>query len=157
MLIPRYDLISQDALDAQVASGPWLWKLEAFRQRDDGRVYSGATGGFEYTLTGVRGSRVDCGLVTELIRDHRPDGAAGYLQDELALGLRLNANDEQSTEGVLGWITSLHDRRQVWVVDASRRIGSTWKLVLKGRGFRHVPVPAMSSMGRGMTAIGRWD
>ena len=101
-------------------------------------MYAGATGGFEYTLTGVGGSRVDCGLVTELIRDHRPDGAAGFLQDELALGLRLNANDAQSTEGVLGWITSLHDRRQVWVVDASRRIGGTWKLVLKGRGFRHV-------------------
>jgi hypothetical protein len=76
--------------------------------------------------------------VGELIRDNRPDGAAGYLQDELALGLRLSANDAQSTEGVLGLITSLHDRRQVWVIDASRRIGNAWKLVLKGRGFRHV-------------------
>jgi hypothetical protein len=138
VLIPRYDIISQDALDGQVASGPWLWKLEAFRQRDAGRVYAGATGGFEYTLTGVGGSRVDCGLVTELIRDHRPDGAAGFLQDELALGLRLNANDAQSSEAVLGWITNLHDKRQVWVVDASRRIGSTWKVEFKGRGFRHV-------------------
>jgi hypothetical protein len=138
VLIPRYDLISQDALDAQIARGPWLWKLEAFRQRDNGREYAAATGGFEYTLTGVLGSRVDCGFVSELIRDHRPDGAAGYLQDELALGLRLSANDEQSTEGLVGWITSLHDRRQVLVVDASRRIGSAWKLVIKGRGFRHV-------------------
>lgn len=138
VLIPRYDIISQDALDAQVAGGPWLWKLEAFRQRDEGRVYAGATGGFEYTLTGVGGSRADCGLVTELIRDHRPGGAAGFLQDELALGLRLSANDEPGTEAVLGWITSLHDRRQVWVADASRRIGNAWKLTLKGRGFRHV-------------------
>jgi len=139
VLLPRYDLVSQDAFDGQVAVGHWLWKMEGFYQHDGARRYAGATGGFEYTFTGVGGTRADCGLVGELIRDHRPDGAAGYLQNEVAVGVRLAANDVSGTEAIFGWLTNRDDHRNVWLLDASRRLGTVWKLGLKARGFRHVP------------------
>ena len=138
VLIPRYDLITQNAIDGQVALGSWLWKIEAFQEHDQGNTYYGATGGFEYTLTQVARTRMDLGLVAELIRDHRPDGAAGYMDNDIALGLRVAANDTESTEGLIGWMFDRQQHTRLWLVDASRRLGTTWKLLLKARVFERV-------------------
>ena len=138
-LRPRYDLIHQTGLDAQLTIDNWLWKVEAIARHGQGRGFHALVGGFEYTLFGLGGSQADLGLLLEYSFDDRPNNAAGPFQNDLFTGLRFVANDTQSTEVLAGVTVDLDSGARAWNIEASRRFGSNWKASLEARIFADTP------------------
>ena len=139
VLIPRYDLIHQTGLDAQLTQGNWLWKLEAIRRSGQGQTFSALTGGFEYTFTGVFNTAMDLGLITEYLYDDRGTAAPTPFQDDVMTGLRLTLNDAPSSELLLGIINDRRTRAGMFNLEASRRLGRQYKLSLEARLFNGAP------------------
>jgi len=135
VLIPRYDLIDQTGLDVQWTHEAWLWKLEAIRRSGQGPTYTAATGGFEYTVANAFASTMDVGLVAEYLYDERGLRSLNPFQDDLMLGLRLGANDAQSTDALLAVIVDRQTRAAFYSLEANRRVGTRWKLALVARAF----------------------
>jgi hypothetical protein len=127
-LIPFYELMRQTSLDVQATKGDWLWKLEAIHRTIDSGSYNAATGGFEYTLVGIAQTGLDLGLLGEYLYDHRGDDSTTPFQNDLFLGLRLTANDVDGSELLTGIIKDLEERGWMFNLEASRRIGSDWKV-----------------------------
>lgn len=137
-LIPHYDLIQQTGLDAQWTKGKWLWKLEAIRRSGQGPSFTALTGGVEYTLSNIAGSRADAGLIVEYLYDQRGKKATTPFQDDLAVGVRLALNDAQSTEALGSVILDRRTGAAFFNLEASRRLGSRWKFSLEARGVAGV-------------------
>lgn len=137
-LTPHYDLISQTGVDVQATLGSWLWKLEAIRRIGQDASFNGITGGFEYTLPNVVESGIDAGFITEYLYDSRGQAALTPLQNDVMFGVRLAFNDEQSSEILAGGIFDRDQHTQLYRVEASRRLGSDWKLSLEGRLYTAV-------------------
>ena len=139
VLIPRYELIDQTSVDAQLTRGDWLWKLEALRRSGQGSTFWAMTGGFEYTLVGIADSAADLGLLAELMYDSRGDSATTPFNRDVFLGLRWTANDVQSTELLAGLITDWDNGAKAFNLEASRRFGQRWKLQVQARAWFDVP------------------
>ncbi|MCR4301164.1 MAG: hypothetical protein NUV51_06095 [Sulfuricaulis sp.] len=139
VLIPRYDLIHQSGLDVQLTEGSWLWKLEAIRRSGQGTTFSAATGGFEYTFTGVFGTVMDLGVIAEYLYDNRDSAAPTPFQNDVMVGLRLTANDVQSSELLVGVIDDRRSAARSFNLEASRRLGAHYKLSLELRAFTGAP------------------
>lgn len=145
VLIPEYELINQTSADIQLTTGAWLWKLEAlFRQgqknrRGEEENYYSFIGGFEYTFFGVFDSVADLGVLMEYMRDSRLDRATDPLQNDIFIGLRLAFNDIPDTQILAGFTQDLEEHSRFSFVEASRRIGQSWKLTLEWRGFHGFP------------------
>jgi hypothetical protein len=148
---PLYEIIDQTSIDMQAIYGSWLWKLEAVTRSGQGdRIYSYA-GGYEYTFVGILESQLDIGVITEYLYDSRGDeinqkkalqGDAFFttpFQRDLVLGARLTLNDAQSTELLVSVIVDLEGGGQSYNIEASRRIGNSWKLSLEARGVSNIP------------------
>jgi hypothetical protein len=140
LLIPRYDLIHQSGLDAQLTAGQLLVKLEAIRRVRDGESFHALAGGVEYTVVGALGSRADVGLLAEYLYDDRDSQAPVVFEDDVFVGLRLTANDTQSSQLLAGVIVDREDGSRVWSVEVSRRIGDRWRLELEARAWDRVKV-----------------
>lgn len=140
VLIPRYDLIHQTGVDVALTAGSWLWKLEAIYRRGPGLGYTASTVGFEYTLANIFNSAMDLGLLAEYLYDERGDLATTPFQDDIFAGLRLALNDPQSSELLLGVIQDRRSHARFFNVEASRRLGSLWKLGLQARAFARIPM-----------------
>ena len=120
----------------QATVGDWLLKLEVI-SRDgftDSR-YTALTGGFEYTIVGIRESQYDLGLLAEYLYDDRGQEATTPFEDDMMLGGRFTFNDVQSTEILAGVIFDLENDSKTGFLEASRRIGDAWKLSVEGRSF----------------------
>jgi hypothetical protein len=140
VLIPMYQTIDQTSLDLQLVTEDWLWKLEALtRQGQNGGRYFAFTGGFEYTLVGIHDSDADLGLIAEYHFDDRKDLAPTPFNQDLMLGARLAMNDVQSTEALAGFIIDTDDHSKIFSIEASRRIGDSWKIILEGRMITDTP------------------
>lgn len=139
VLTPRYDLIQQTGLDVQLTEGRWLWKLEAIRRSGQGPAYSAATGGFEYTFTGAFGTAMDLGVIAEYLYDDRGSTAPTPFQDDVMMGLRLTANDVPSSELLIGVINDRRSTARSVNFEASRRLGSHYKLSIEARAFTGAP------------------
>jgi hypothetical protein len=139
VLIPYYDLIDQTSLDLQATLGEWLWKLEVISRRALGERFTALTGGFEYTVVGILDSAADLGLLSEWLYDDRGREASTPLQDDVLLGCRLTLNDVQSTEALIGLMFDRHSQAKSWNLEASRRLGESWKLSLEARAFEKIP------------------
>ncbi len=140
LLVPHYDQIEQQGLDLQSILGSWLLKLELIRRSSEQfEDYTALTTGFEYTFVSVLDSRNNLGILAEYLYDSRPDGASGPFQDDLFVGLRLVLNDIQSTEVLAGVIGDLDNGARLFNLEASRRIGSHWKLSVEARLFSSIP------------------
>ncbi len=137
-LIPRYDLIHQTGVDAQATVGELLLKLEAIRQDRGGEVFHALTGGFEYTFVGAFGTRADLGLLAEYLYDSRDDQAPVAFEDDFFFGLRVTANDVQSTRVLAGVIVDRESGARLWSLEASTRLGDRWRLELEARAFGDV-------------------
>ncbi len=137
VLIPHYDLIDQTGLDLQLTRAAWLWKLEAIRRVGHGPAYYAATGGFEYTLSGPFDTATDLGLVAEYLYDERGNASPNPFQDDFMLGLRFTFNDVQSSDLLIAAIFDRETRASSFSLEASRRLGSRWKLAMEARGFAH--------------------
>ncbi|MDH3712650.1 MAG: hypothetical protein OET44_02250 [Gammaproteobacteria bacterium] len=134
-LIPFYPLMEQVGLDVQYTSEAWLWKLEAIYRQDDIQSYSAAAGGFEYTFVGIFDSAHDLGAIGEYLYDERGTEATTPFQEDILIGLRWALNDEQSSEALFGVIADLGDGGQSISLEASRRLGDSFKLNLDARSF----------------------
>lgn len=140
VLIPYYALINQTGLDVQMAMGSLLWKLEAIYRSGFGpKNYVAATAGLEYTLSGIFGSGMDLGLLTEYLYDERGNQATTPFQDDVMAGLRLAVNDVQSTEVLMGVIFDRTTSARFLNLEASRRLGDNWKLNMEARAYSGLP------------------
>ena len=139
LLTPFYEQTHQTGLDIQATKGDWLWKLETIHRRSDSDRYYAATGGFEYTLVGIRDSAMDLGLLAEYLYDDRDDEAATPFENDLFLGLRLTANDIDGSELLGGIISDLDSSAALFNLEASRRIGNAWKASLQVRLWLSAP------------------
>jgi hypothetical protein len=138
VLIPHYQQIDQTSLDLQATKGDWLWKLEAISSRNDSGRYTAFVGGFEYTLVGVCDSVHDLGLLLEYHFDDRDELATSGLQNDVFAGLRWVLNDVQSTEVLAGAVIDADSQATFASIEASRRIGDSWKVTLEARAFTNL-------------------
>ncbi|WP_299792151.1 hypothetical protein [uncultured Shewanella sp.] len=135
VLIPYYEQINQTAVDLQMVSGEWLWKLEALHRVGQGDHFTAATGGFEYSFIGINDSAVDLGVIVEYVYDSRDSSATTPFQDDVILGLRLAFNDLRDTTLLAGWFQDRHTAAKIIQLEAGRRIGELFKLSLELRVF----------------------
>jgi len=135
-LRPRYVTIDQTGLDAQMILGDWAWKLETITRSGFGSRYAAATGGFERTLVGVLGSRMDLGLIAEFLWDERGDEAFdNFFEHDVAFGTRWQLNDIAGTQALLGVVLDTESDEWVVKLEGRRRLGDTWSLLVEGRAF----------------------
>lgn len=137
VFIPHYNLIRQTGLDVQATKGNWLWKLEAIRRTGQGESYNASTSGFEYTLYGIMNTATDLGIVTEYLYDSRNNAAPTLFQNDYMLGARFSLNDVQSTEALIGMIIDNDNHARAYSIEASRRLGNSWKLGLEARVYQN--------------------
>ncbi len=141
VLIPFYDLMDQTSLDLQATKGEWLWKLETIYRWELGEEHFLAlVGGFEYTFVGALGSAADLGVLFEYLYDDRKEETQTPFEDDIFMGFRLTLNDVQSTEALFGLIFDRHSSAKFWNLEASRRLGESWKLSLEARAFESIPM-----------------
>ena len=136
-LIPFYEQIRQFGIDAQLTTGPLLYKMEAIHrsgarnllgQEEDYRAY---IFGLESTLYGVFGSPADLTVLGEWLYDDRGRRAASIWANDLFVAAFLAFNDVQGTElaaGILGDLS--HDYRAL-NLEFKRRITGSWSVRLE--------------------------
>ncbi len=137
-LIPYYRIIRQYGLDLQGTFDAWLLKLEVMQRFGTNTRYLGVVGGFEYTFYGVFGSSADIGVLTEYLYDSRGQQADTPFQDDILVGARLALNDEQSTEILLGPLVDRQTNSISYNLEASRRLGDSWKMELEIRYYENL-------------------
>ena len=128
VLIPRYNQIDQLGLDAQATLDAWLWKLEAIARQGEPEDYAAAVGGFEYTFVGILETATDLGVLLEYHYDERGEDSAAVFQNDLFAGARFAFNDAQSSEILAGGFFDLDRQNRSFRVEASRRLGQSFKL-----------------------------
>lgn len=138
VLLPYYQQIEQTSLDLQATKGDWLWKLEAISNHSDLGRYTAFVAGFEYTLVGICDSAADLGILLEYHFDDRDDQATTAFENDVFLGVRWVLNDIQSSELLIGAIVDADTQAVFGSLEASRRIGQSWKVSLEARLFSNV-------------------
>lgn len=147
VLRPRYPVIDQTGLEALAVLGDWALKLEAITRSGFGPRYAAFNVGFEKTLVGVLGSRTDLGLVVEYMFDDRDDEAFNTVfEHDLALGTRWSMNDIADTQALLGVTWDVKTEEYFFSMEASRRLGETWTLLLEGRVFGGADEPDSNAL-----------
>lgn len=140
-LIPFYDRVDQFGVDAQWATGNWLWKFEGLYKSGYLDPFFAATGGVEYTFFGLGGGNTDVGLLAEYAYDHRGDDPemTSIYDNDAFFGVRLSPNDMASTLVLVGFMQDLDDSENAVIVEAGRRFGSHWRLSLDAWIFCNTP------------------
>ena len=126
---PRYAIIHQTGLDAQLTLGPLLLKAEAIRRDEDRHTIGAVTTGAEYVLGNVAGSGGDITILTELTLDERHAATLTGLDRDLFLATRWNPNDEAGTELTVGGTVDMARGANVLRVEGSRRWSKSWRMV----------------------------
>jgi len=138
VLVPFYPQMTQSSIDAQATTEDWLWKLELISRDWLNDRFFALTAGFEYTFIGILESDADLGIVAEYLYDDRDESATTFFENDIMVGLRLAMNDEQSSEALLGFIIDADSQETLISLEASRRLGDSWKLEVEIRSFQHV-------------------
>ena len=128
-LQPRYAVINQTGLDAQLTLGALLLKAEAVRRQGDGTTISAATTGAEYVLGDVASTGGDVVIFAELALDERRARTPTGLDRDLFLALRWNPNDAVGSELAAGATLDLTTGSHVVRLEASRRWSASWRIV----------------------------
>ncbi|HYM48066.1 MAG TPA: hypothetical protein VES91_06265 [Burkholderiaceae bacterium] len=139
VLVPYYELIHQTGVDIAAPLDAWLLKMEAIHRTGQGPSYYASTTGFEYTLSGIFGTGMDLGILAEYLYDDRRSRSLSPFQDDIMLGLRLALNDEQSSEVLVAIIDDRRSDARFFSLEASRRLGNSWKLSVEARAFAGIP------------------
>jgi hypothetical protein len=136
LLRPHYPVINQTGLDAQAIHGDWAFKLESIYRTNFPDGYYAFSAGFERTLVGAFGTRADLGLVMEYLYDDRGEGAFDtFFENDIALATRWALNDLHDSQALIGLIWDHESHETIFTLEASRRLGETWLLLLEGRAF----------------------
>ena len=137
---PHYDLIDQTGLDAQLTSGPWLWKLEAMGRAGQGKRFGAGVAGFEYTFYQIADSAADIGLLAEYLYDGRDQNAPATLgNNDIFVGARLALNNEQDTSVLAGAIVDNENQETFVSFEAEHRLSDYWKGEVEARWSARVP------------------
>lgn len=154
--VPYYEQIRQYGLDAQITTGPWLYKLEAIRRSGSRNLlgqeedYSAFILGLERTLYSVFGSNTDVTLLGEWLGDSRGQRATSVWANDLFVAAFLAFNDVQSTELVAGLLGDLRYDYAALNMAFKRRIAAQWTL-------RFEAIANLSSDPEDLTYSGRRD
>ena len=138
VLIPRYAQMTQIGLDLQLIDEEWTWKLELIHRDSEAPSYQALTGGFEYTFYGIFASDIDLGTLAEYSWENRDKTRRGAFDRDLLIGARLAFNDVQSSELLAGFVIDTERHSQTFRVEASRRIGDSWKASLEALVFSNI-------------------
>ena len=129
-----YPINNQLGLDLQATTGPVLWKLESmWRENEVQEGVFALAGGFEYTFGNINGKGLDIGLVGEYLYDSRDAFALSGQDNDIFAGMRIALNDAQSTSVLFGGIFDLEKSSRLFNVEASRRLGNSWKIEVEAR------------------------
>ena len=129
VLQPRYAVIDQTGLDAQLTLGALLLKTEAIRRREDGNTIGAATVGAEYVLGDVASSGGDVVMFAELALDERRARTPTGLDRDLFLAVRWNPNDAAGTELAVGGTLDLTNGAHTVRLEGSRRWSASWRIL----------------------------
>ena len=138
VLAPRYEVVHRTSLDLQATKDAMLWKLEVLHESGQGDSYLAWVGGFEYTWFGISESDADLGLLVEHLFDGRGRHAPHPLENDIFAGVRLGLNDEVGTELLAGVVADAEGDATALNLEASRRIGESWKVELEARAWNAV-------------------
>lgn len=137
-LTPVHDRITEIGGDALAVLGPVRLKAEGYyRWNRNDRITSAASWGAfgfgaEYTVAHIFGG-MDANILAELYYDSRGRFSDAVFQKDVFAGFRLTGNDIASTELLAGVILDLDQSSKFINVEASRRIGSAFTLLLDVR------------------------
>ena len=70
--------------------------------------------------------------------DDRDDLSLNGLQSDIFNGVRLGFNDVKDTQVLMGAIFDVNRSTELYFIEGSRRIGSSWKGVIEARLFENV-------------------
>ena len=138
VLIPFYEQMTQIGIDAQLIYLDWIWRLELIHRRADSGNRDAFIYGFEYTFYGVLDSVTDIGAIVEYSYDNRPEGQRGVFDRDIFIGARLALNDAQSSELLTGFLVDTDKGSRNFRIEASRRVGDSWKASLEIQTFGNV-------------------
>lgn len=132
-----YDQMEQTGVDVTSILGDWIAKLEWLHRTTDYDHYYAYVTGVEYTFNAVFNSAFDLNTFLEYSYDSRGQGKAVY-QSDVFTGMRLNLNDEHSTQIKLGVLTDTNDSTRSTRIQVSRRLNDRWTTMLEGQWFNSV-------------------
>ena len=136
ILIPFYEQMYQTSLDLQgTFENGLLLKLEALSRKGISDRFFAASGGLEYTFYGIKGTNADAGILLEYHYDDRGSKASTPFEDDLFIGTRIAMNDVRSTDLLTGAIIDVDTGGSALVLEATRRIGDSWKIEVQIRAF----------------------
>ncbi len=136
-LYVSYDQMEQTSIDVTSVLGSWIGKLEALHRTTDYDHYYAYVTGVEYSFNGIFNTAYDVNSFLEYNYDSRGQGQAVY-QSDVFTGLRLNLNDEKSTQIKLGILTDTNDSTRSTRLQISRRLNDHWSTMFEGQWFNSV-------------------
>lgn len=151
---PYYEQMTQFGIDYQATLGAWLLKFEGIYRDsdslktpvqddldDDGSIngsatdfttdYTAFTLGVEYTINGIFNTPADLGLIAEFMSDSREFEATNPNQNDVFIGLRYANNNAADPSILFGVIQDLDVESYVAVLEASRRVGESSKVIIE--------------------------
>ncbi len=150
-LAPHYEQIRQFGLDAQLTTGPWLFKLEAIRRtgaetlkfegeglKREEEDYNALVVGGEYTISGVMDSYADLTMFVEWLHDGRDRWTPHPYENDIFAAARLALNDEHDTEFVLSSLSSVDTSTRVLGAEFRRRLSDSWSLHAEASAYLEV-------------------
>lgn len=155
-LIPAYDVIDQTGIELLWPQGGWLWKFEAISRSGQGdgfdpqrglfaggdERFEAATGGFEYTQVGILDTAMDLGWIVEYLwEEDRETLSRSPFEHDWLVGQRFTFNDTAGTEVLWTLIHDPHSEEKMVNLEASRRLGSDFKVSLEGRAYTDTGEP----------------
>lgn len=133
-----YPVINQTGIDLQITHNAYLWKLESIYRSADAQDFFALVAGLEYTFSNIDGNGLDIGLIGEYLYDDRDTLSLNGLQNDLFFGSRIAFNDVKDTSILIGGITDMESSSTIFSVEASRRIGESWKAEVEARIFNNI-------------------
>ena len=82
---------------------------------------------------------MDLGLIGEWAYDDRGDDAPTPSQNDAMAGLRLALNDPAGSELLAWMMQDVNSSARTIGIEASRRLGSSWKVSIEARAFLDLP------------------
>ncbi len=133
-----YPTINQTGLEVQVTHDAFLWKLESIYRDAKAQHFLALAAGLEYTFGNIDGNGLDIGVLGEYLYDERDELALSGLQNDVFFGSRIAFNDTQDTSILIGGILDLDASSKIFSLEASRRIGNSWKAEVEARVFSSI-------------------
>lgn len=133
-----YPVINQTGLDLQVTHNAFLWKFESIYRSSKAQDFFALVAGLEYTFSNIDGNGLDIGVLGEYLYDERDELALNSLQNDMFFGSRIAFNDIQDTSILVGGMMDLDSSSKIFSIEASRRIGSSWKAEIEARIFSSI-------------------